>query len=79
MSPRPCNRSQCPPATAVPPQSPNGHAPALSPGASARSGRLQRGHVKSPMADYSRSDQPTAPYAGRRHLGESNHLLLLPL
>jgi hypothetical protein len=51
----------------------------LSPGASARSERLQRGHVRPPRADYSRSDQPTAPYAGRRHLGESNHLLLLLL
>jgi hypothetical protein len=79
MSPRPSNRSQCPPATAVPPERRNGHAQALSPGAYARSGRLQRGHAKPPTAHYSRSDQPTAPYAGRRYLGESNHLLLLLL
>ena len=77
MSPRPSNCKQCPPATAVPPQSPNGHARALSPGAYARSGRLQEGHAKPPTADYCRPDQPTAPYAGRRYLGESKHLLLL--
>ena len=79
MSPRPRNRKPCPPATAVPPERRNGHAPALSPGASACSGRLQRGHARPPTADDSRSDQSAAPYAGRRHLGESNHLLLLLL
>ena len=99
MTPRPSHRRPCPPATAVPPERRNGHAQALSPGASARSERLQRDHAKLPTADSSRSDQPlarrsspetalgasklggdgTAPYAGRRHLGESNHFLLLLL
>jgi hypothetical protein len=79
MSPRPSNRSQSPPPTAVPPQSRNGHAQALSPGASASSGRLQKGHARTPTADYNPSDQPTAPYAERRHLGKSNLLLLLLL
>jgi hypothetical protein len=79
MSHRPSSRSQCPPATAVPPEPRNGHAQALSPGAYARSGRLQSGRTGSPTADYSPSDQPSAPYAGQRHLGESNHLLLLLL
>jgi hypothetical protein len=78
VSPRPSNRNRCPPATAVPLERRNGHAQALSPGAYARSGRLQSGHAMPPTADYSRSDQITAPYAARRHLGESNlHLLLL--
>jgi hypothetical protein len=79
MTPWPSNRRQGPPATAVPPQSRDGHAQALSPGASARSGRLQREHARPPTADSSRSVQPTAPYAERHHLGESNHLLLLLL
>ena len=79
MTPRPSHRRQCPPATAVPPESRNGHAQALSPRASIRSGRLQSGHAKLPTADSSRSDPPTAPYAGRHHLGESNHFLLLLL
>ena len=79
MSPRPSNRSQYPAVTAVPPECRNGQAQALSPGAYARSGRLHRGHAKPPTADYSRPDQPSAPYAGRRHLGESNRLLLLLL
>jgi hypothetical protein len=79
MSPRPCHRSQCPPATAVPPHSPNGHAQALSPRAGAGSRRLPRGHTRPPTADSSRSDLPTAPNTERRHLGESNHFLLLLL
>ena len=79
MTPRPSHRRKSPPTTAVPPERRNGHAQALSPGASARSGRLQREHAQPPTAGYSPSDQPTTPYAGRRHLGESNHLLLLPL
>jgi hypothetical protein len=79
MNPRPSNRKPGPPATAVPPQRRNAHAQALSPGASARSGRLPRGHAKPPTADHSRSDQSRAPDAGRRHLGESSHLLLLLL
>jgi hypothetical protein len=79
MNPRPSHRRQCPPATTVPLERRNGHAQALSPGASARSGRLQREHARPPAADESPSDQPAAPYAGRRHLGKSNHLLLLPL
>jgi len=77
MSPPPSNRSPCPPATVVPPERRNGHAQALSSGAYARSGRPQEGHAKPPTADYCRPDQPTAPYAGRRYLGESKHLLLL--
>jgi hypothetical protein len=79
MSHRPSNRSRCPPATAVPPERRNGHTQALPPGAYARSGRLQRGHARPPSAGYCHSDPPTAPYAGWRHRGESNHLLLLPL
>src|ERR1019366_435536 len=79
MSPRPSNSKSGPPATAVPPHSPNGHAQALSPGALARSGRLQRAHVSRPTAGSSHSDRPTTPYAGRHHLGKSNHLLLLLL
>jgi hypothetical protein len=79
MSPRPSNRSPCPPTTAVPPERRNGHAQALSSGAYARSGRLQEEHAKPPTADCCLPDQPTAPYAGRRYLGESNHLLLLLL
>jgi hypothetical protein len=77
MSPRPSNPSPCPPATAVPPERRNGHGQALSSGAYARSGRLQKGHARPPTADYSLPDPPTAPYAGRRYLGESKHLLLL--
>jgi hypothetical protein len=77
MSSPPSNRSPCPPVTAVPPERRNSHAQALSSGAYARSERLQSGHAKPPSADYSPSDQPSAPDAGRRHLGESNHLLLL--
>ena len=79
MSPPPSIRSPCPPATAVPPERRNGHAQALSSGAYARSERLQSGHARPPTAHYSRPDQPSAPDAGRRHLGESNHLLLLLL
>jgi hypothetical protein len=79
MNPLPSNRSPCPPATAVPPEPRNGHAQALSPGAIARSGRLPREHAQPPTAHSSRSDLPTAPYAGRRHLVESNRLLLLLL
>ena len=79
MSPRPRNRRLCPPATTVPPERRNGHARALSPGASVRSGRLRKEHAKPPRADCRHSDQPTAPDAGRRHLGESNHFLLLLL
>jgi hypothetical protein len=77
MSHRPSNPSPCPPATALPPERRNGHARALSPGAHARSGRLQRGRARPPTAHYRRSDPPTAPYAGRRYLGQSKHLLLL--
>ena len=77
MSPGPSHRKPCPPATAVPPESRNGHARALSPGAYARSGRLHRGHAEPPTPDDSRPDQPSVPYAGQRHLGESNHFLLL--
>ena len=79
MSSRPSHRRPCPPATTVPPERRNGHAQVLSPGAYARSGRLHRGHARPPTADYSRPDQPSVPYAGQRHLGESNHLLLLLL
>ena len=77
MNPGPSNRRKSSPATAVPPQRRNGHAQALSPGASARSGRLPRGHAEPPTPDDSRPDQPSVPYAGQRHLGESNHFLLL--
>ena len=45
------NRSRCPPATTVPPEPRNGHAQALSPGAYARSNRLQRGHARPPTPD----------------------------
>jgi hypothetical protein len=79
MSPPPSHRRKSPPATAVPPERRNGHAQLLSPGASAPSGRLQRGHAKPPTAEDRPSDQPAAPYAGRRHLGQSNHFLLLLL
>jgi hypothetical protein len=89
MTLRSSNRRQSPPATAVPPERRNGHAQALSPGASAHSGRLQKWHAKPSTADYTSSDQPlarrsspetaAAPYAGRCHLGESNHFLLLLL
>jgi hypothetical protein len=79
MTPRPTNRRPCPPATAVLPQSRNGYAQALSPGPSARSRRLQKRLAKPSTADCSRSDQPAAPHAGQRHLGNSHHLLLLLL
>ena len=79
MSPRPSNHRPCPPATAVLPERRNGHAQALSPGTSARSRRLQRGHARLPTADDSRSDLPIAPYAERRQRRKSNLLLLLLL
>jgi hypothetical protein len=77
MSPRPSNPRPCPPATAVPPESRNGHARALSPCASARSRCLQRWHARPPTVDYSPSEQPATSYPWRRHLRESNNLLLL--
>ena len=56
--------------------------PAAAAGDRARSrtrGTVTTVAARPPTADDSRSDQPTAPYAGRCHLGESNHLRLLLL
>jgi hypothetical protein len=77
MSPPPSQHRKSPPATAVPPQSRNGHAQTLSPGAGTHSRHLQRGRARPPAADHSRSDRSTTPYAGRCHLGKSNLRLLL--
>jgi hypothetical protein len=79
MTPQPSNRRPCPPATAVLPESRNGHAQALSPRLCARSQRPQPGQPSPPGAGYSPSEPRPTAYAGQRLLGKSGDLLLLLL
>jgi hypothetical protein len=79
MSSSPSNRTHCPLATAAPPHSRNAHAQALSPAASTRSPRLQRGQARPSTAGQNPSARRTTPYAWRPHRGKSGSLLLLLL